>query len=100
MGAVAGTLVKGTELAGAYKVIQVRATLAALSDTITLTEATHGVKSIIGVLGAIIETGLGANFATLQITTSGLVATVGSFNAAGASATSFGNVLISLLCAV
>lgn len=97
MGVVVGTLVKGTELAGQYKVVQVRATLAALSDTITLTAATHGITAITGIIGAVIETGMGANFATLQITSTGLVITVGSFNAAGAAASSWGNVLITLL---
>ena len=97
MGTPAGTLVKGTELAGTYKIVQVRVTLGAASDTVTLTAAAHGITAITGVLGAVIETGAGANFQTLQIATTGLVLTVVSLNAAGGNATSFGNVLISVL---
>ncbi|MBU2052443.1 hypothetical protein KKH13_04540 [Patescibacteria group bacterium] len=81
----------------AKRIIILTATLAATSDTITLTLATHGVRTIYAVLGSI-ETGVGANFATLQIAFSGLVITVVSKNAAGAAATTFGD--IRLVCIV
>jgi len=96
MGAVTGTLAYSTPLAGKRLAI-ITATLAATSDTITLTTATHGIRTIYGVF-ANIETGMGANFATLQVSFSGLVITIVSLNAAGAAATSFGN--IRLLCVV
>ena len=96
MGIVTGTLAYSTQLAGKRLAI-ITATLAATSDTITLTTATHGIRTIYGVF-ANIETGMGANFATLQVSFSGLVITIVSLNAAGAAATSFGN--IRLLCVV
>ena len=96
MGAVTGTLAYSTPLA-AKRLAIITATLAATSDDITLSLASHGVRTIYWV-GATIETGMGANFATLQIAWSGLVITVTSLNAAGAAATTFGN--IRLLCVV
>ncbi len=92
MGVVTGTLTYATPLAGKRLVI-ITGTLAATSDTITLTLADHGVRTIYWV-GATIETGIGANFASLQISFSSLVITVVSKNAAGAAATSFGDIRI------
>ena len=96
MGAIAGTLAQSTPLAGKRLAI-ITATLAAETDSITLTTATHGVRTLYSVI-PVIETGLGANFATLQVSFSGLVITVASKNAARSNATSFGN--IRLLCVV
>jgi len=97
MGAITGTLVKGTELAGSYKIVQVRATVASASDTITLTQADHGITAITGVMGYVIESGAGANFQQITITSSDLTLTLTSTNAAGAAASSFGNVLITVI---
>lgn len=96
MGAVTGTLAYSSPLAGKRLAI-ITATLAATSDTITLTTATHGIRTIYGVWGNI-ESGLGANFATLQISFSSLVITVVSKNAAGAAATTFGDIRLLVLC--
>ncbi len=95
MGAVTGTLAVSTPLA-AKRIVTITGTLAATSDTITLTTATHGVRTIYGVWGNI-ETGMGANFGTLQISYSGLVITIVSKNAAGADATSWGNIRLLVL---
>lgn len=89
MGAITGTLLKGTELAGTYKVVVVTATVASTSDTITLTAATHGITAITAILGATITGGMDADFQTIQVSSSGLVLTVVSKNAAGGNATDF-----------
>ena len=95
MGAITGTLAVSTPLA-AKRIVTITATLAATSDTITLTTATHGVRTIYGVWSNI-ETGMDANFATLQVSYSGLVITVVSKNAAGAAATTFGDIRLLVL---
>ena len=97
MGAITGTKTVLTEFAGKYKILHLTATLAATSDSITLTEATHGITVITGIVGANIKTGMGANFQTLQVSYSGLVITVVSKNAAGAAATTFGNIELSVI---
>ena len=96
MGAITPTIVTQTPLA-AKRLLILTATLAATSDEITLSLATHGVRTIYAVEG-VIETGMGANFQSLQISFSSLVITIVSKNAAGANATSFGN--IRLVCIV
>lgn len=90
MGAITGTLTGNTEFGGDHKIIVVTATVAAASDTITLTAASHGgVVSIVGILGATITGGLDAAFSYLQVSFSGLVVTVASFEQDGTVATDF-----------
>jgi hypothetical protein len=90
MGAITGTLAGNTEFAGDHKIITVTATIAAASDTITLTAANHaGIVSIVGILGATITGGLDAAFSYLQVSYSGLVVTVASFEQDGTAATDF-----------
>ena len=90
MGAITGTLVGNTEFAGDYKIVTVSATIAAASDTITLTAADHGgAVSIAAILGAVITGGLDAAFSYLQVSYSGLVITVTSFEQDGTAATDF-----------
>ncbi len=96
MGVVTGTLTYATPLAN-KRIAIITGTLAATSDTITLTLASHGVRTIYFV-SATIESGLGANFATLQVSFSGLVITVVSKNAAGAAATTFGDIRLAVIC--
>jgi hypothetical protein len=96
MGPVTGTLTYATPLAN-KRIAIITATLAATSDTITLSLASHGVRTIYWV-GATIETGMDANFATLQVAFSGLVITVVSKNAAGGAATSFGDIRLAVIC--
>lgn len=92
MAAITGTKVYYGEFAGNTKLLEVTGTVGSASDTITLTLASHGVpaSSTVTVVSSNIESGMGANFATLQVTVSGLVITVASFNAAGSAATTFG----------
>ena len=87
MGAITGTLAGSTEFAGEKKLITVTATLAAASDTITLTAADHGITAIDGIVGATITGGLDAAFTMIQASFSGLVITVASFEQDGTAAT-------------
>lgn len=90
MGAITGTLAANSEFAGQKKVITVTAPVASSSDTITLTAASHGgVTAINGILGATITAGLDAAFSYLQVSYSGLVITVASFEQDGTVATDF-----------
>ena len=89
MGAITGTLVANTEFAGKYKLVTITATIAATSDTITLTEADHGITAIDHVVGAVITGGMDADFQALQVSHSGLVLTVVSKQADGAAADEF-----------
>lgn len=88
MAAITGTLAKRTEFGGDYKLFVITATAESASDTITLTAATHGLTEITGIVGQVTG-GLDADFATLQVSYSGLVITVVSKNAAGSSSTSW-----------
>jgi len=96
MGAITGTKLKMSEFAGELKILIVTATIASASDTITLTEATHGCQTIEGVIGATITGGMDADFQALQVSYSGLVVTVVSKQADGAAADEFTGTTISL----
>lgn len=89
MGAITGTLAGSTVFAGQKKLITVTATIAAASDTITLTAADHGITAIDGIVGATITGGMDAAFTTIQVSYSGLVITVASFEFDGTAATDF-----------
>jgi len=90
MGAITGTLAGNTEFSGEVKLITVTAPVAASSDTITLTAASHGgAVSIVGIVGATITGGLDAAFSMIQVSYSGLVITVASFEQDGTAATDF-----------
>ena len=58
--AIEGTISESTEYAGQYKMFVVTATLAATSDTITLTAANCGGITAIKWVGLVAETGLGS----------------------------------------
>lgn len=89
MGAITGTLAKGTEFAGGYKLVSITATVASASDTITLTQATHGISAITAIVGAVITGGLDAAFTDIQVSFDGLVLTVVSTEQDGTAATDF-----------
>ncbi|MBI4396364.1 MAG: hypothetical protein HY548_04660 [Elusimicrobia bacterium] len=89
MGAITGTKAVLTEFSGEKKILTVTATVASSSDTITLTQATHGIGTIDAVVGAVITGGLDAAFTTIQVSYSGLVITVDSFEQDGTAATDF-----------
>lgn len=103
MGAITGTKAgDAPAAAGSYKIITVTATLGSASDTITLTAAAHGVRSIVGLLGHQITAGMDANLLALQVSYSGLVITVVSKGADGLAATDWtgATIELSLLCGV
>ena len=89
MGAIDGTKVKLTEFAGKQKLLLMTATVAASSDTITLTEADHGISEITGILGVVVTGGLDAAFTSVQASFSGLVITIKSLEQDGTAATDF-----------
>lgn len=96
MGAITGTKTVLTEFSGEYKLLHLTATIASASDTITLTEADHGITEITGVVGAVVTGGMDDNFQTLQVSFSGLVITVVSKQADGAAADEFTGTTIAL----
>lgn len=85
MGAITGTVVKRTEFSGDYKLLVLTSTIASASDTITLTAAAHGVSEIV-YAHAHLTGGLDAACTILQTSYSGLVITVASLKADGATA--------------
>lgn len=97
MGAITGTKIKASELAGDTKIYIATCTPASASDTITFVAATHKFRTIFGVW-AQIESGLDANFTLLQVSFSGLVVTIVSKKADGTtSADDWTGVVIRLL---
>ena len=98
MGAITPTIVAQTPLAN-KRLLILTATIASKSDAITLSLATHGVRTIYGVL-PVIESGMDENFQSIQVSFSGLVITIASKNAAGADATDFTSTTVRLLCIV
>lgn len=86
MAALTGTLVNGTEFSGDYKVVSISFTPASASDTITLTQATHGISEIVAVIPRL-TAGYDAALAGIFATFSGLVITVVTTAAAGTAAT-------------
>ncbi len=96
MAAVTGTLVKRTEFGGDYKAFVITATIGSASDTITLTAATHGISEIVGLQGCITG-GLDTAFSYLQLSYSGLVITVTSFEQDGTPSTEWTGTTVELL---
>ena len=94
--AAVGTLAKRTELGGDYKLYVITATIAATSDAITLTQATHGISEIAGVVGAVITAGMDADFQHIQVSYSLLVLTVLTKQADGAASDEFTGTTVSI----
>lgn len=100
MGAVTGTKALATEFAGDYKLVRVTFTPAAASDTVTLTQVTHGISEIAFVLPKLNNpnTGGAAGLcAEIYATFSGLVITVVTSSSAAAAATNWSGVTAELL---
>ncbi len=96
MAAITGTLAKRTEFAGDYKLYVITAVPASASDTITLTQSTHGISEIAGIAGYALTGGLDANLLAAQISFSGLVITVVTKGADGGAATNWTSAGISI----
>lgn len=86
MAAITGTLVKGTEFSGDYKILKITCVPTSASDTVTLTAATHGITEILAVIPSL-TAGYDAALAGIFATFSGLVITVVTTAAAGTAAT-------------
>jgi hypothetical protein len=96
MGAITGTLDYGGELGGNTRLVVVTAPVAANSDDITLTKATHGISAITSIVGAVITGGHDEDFTVLEVSYSGLVITVASFDAEGTVADEFTGTTVSI----
>ncbi len=96
MGAITGTLAKATELSGNYKLYVITAPIGTEDDDITLTQADHGISEIAGIVGATITAGIDAAFNAIQVSFSGLVVTVESFEEDGTVATDFTGTTVSI----
>lgn len=96
MAAITGTKGALTEFAGQKKILVITATLESASDTITLTEAAHGVGTIHGIIGAVMTAGQDAECQGLQVSYTGLVITVVSKNAAGAASSAWTTTTVSI----
>ena len=99
MAALTGTVAHITPLAAKRILILTTTAPTSASDAVTLTLATHGVRTIYAVI-PIIQAGLSADFATISVSFSGLVITLVSKNAAGAAATAWTDVTLRLVCIV
>ena len=97
MAAITGTIQGGILGAGGnFKQVIVTAPIESASDTITLTEALTGIKSIVAVV-AVLSAGQDANLQSVHPTASGLVITVASLNAAGSAATDWTGASVTLI---
>lgn len=93
MGAVTGVLTKSTEMSGQYKIVCITGAVASASDTITLTEADHGITAITAVLGSslFLPLGTGAGTTCIGVSHDGLVLTVTALEGDGTAAAVFGS---------
>jgi len=97
MGAITGTKTKLTEFSGVEKLVVISCTPTTASDEITLTQATHGISVITAVLATSIISGQTTTFQSAHSSFSGLVITLVTLNGAGGNATTWGNVVITLV---
>lgn len=96
MAELSETLVSSTEFAGNFKLIVVTAAVGSDSDTIVLTEAQTGCRSIVGVIGAVITAGADAEFCLLEVSVSELTITISPLGENGEAATDFTGTTVSI----
>lgn len=96
MAAITGTLSKGTEFSGDYKVAVITATPGSASDTVTLTQATHGISEILAVI-PLLTAGQDAALQTAGATFSGLVITLTTYASGGTAATDWTGAAVTLI---
>jgi hypothetical protein len=97
MAAITNPKTRVTELAGEYRLLSFNdLTIAAASDTLTLTLASNGMSEITSVIGGV-SGGLDAAFSYVQTSFSGLVITVTSFKNDGTAADEFTGTTVNLL---
>ena len=97
MGAITGTKTSltPTELAGDLKIAVLTAPVATADDAITIAVGTHGITTIVGVMGAITG-GQDAAFCEIEIAHTSTVITVTSIKANGSAADDFTGTTIEL----
>jgi len=89
MAAITNPKTKVTEFSGVSKILSLNGlALTTASDALTLSFANNNIASITNIVASI-ETGADGNFATVMPSYSGLVITLTSKNATGATATNF-----------
>jgi len=96
MASITGTKVACTEFAGYYKLVPITATITSKEDTITVNATDHGIAAIDAIVGAVITGGLDAAFSYLQVSFSGAVITVKSFEQDGTDATDFTDTTVTI----
>ncbi len=98
MAGITGTLVKNTEFAGAYKLVTVTANLSSSSDEIAFAQATHGITTVVAILGCVITGGMDADLMTVKptIDANQNLVTVASYNATGSASGELDNATIAL----
>lgn len=85
-----------TEFGGQYRLYIFSVTPTTNTDTITLVRATDKIGTILKIWTQI-TTGTGSGFSEVEPTFSGLVITLKTYNAAGAVATTWGNIDVFVL---
>jgi len=96
MAALTGTLAYSTSLASKRIIIITTGAPTTASDTVTLTLASHGIRTIYAIIPSI-KTGQDADCASIYATFSGLAITLVTLNAAGSNATDWTSVTTQLV---
>lgn len=92
MATLTGTKVGLTEFAGDYKILVVTCTLESASDVVNITQASHGIDTILGVIGCA-QSGLDAELVSLAVSFSSLAITITSIEEDGTASTAWGQVV-------
>lgn len=90
MPSITGTLALGTEFAGSKKLLALTAIPISSDDTMTLTQAVHGISSLDSIVGATLTGGADAMLNGLQVSitsAANMTIQVKTFNGSGAAAT-------------
>jgi hypothetical protein len=96
MAGITGTKQIATEFSGKLKVVVITAPVGSASDTVTLSEASHGITQAVYVL-PFITAGYDASFCHVEASHSNGVITVTSEESDGTAATDFTGTTVALL---
>jgi len=96
MGAITGTKALLTEFSGEKKIVVVTATMAAASDTVTLTAAAHGI-TVVDAVFPFVTGGFDAAFMHVEASATDNVITLTAEENDGTAATDFTGTTVSLL---
>jgi len=90
MAAITGTKITKTPttFSGELKIVVLTAPVASASDAITIAVASHGITSIVGVMGVMTD-GMDAGFSDIQVSHTSTAITVESVEADGTDASDF-----------